>query len=197
MGETWKQAFPFSIFPLTTLASRLTFFAVKINLREIEAGETEFNFQISPEEMDLFLPEVEFPEAVETRVKVTGSEKQHLLDTSVRTKAQCKCSRCLEPVVLPLRAEFKLLLESCGSFAKASETASEAEDLVLVADSDSSFDITERVREAIILSLPLKPLCRENCKGLCPHCGANLNLTTCQCEERKPDPRWNRLKELM
>ena len=185
------------IFPLTTLALKLTFRPMKINLREIEAGETEFNFQVSPEEMDLFSPEVEFLEVVETRVRVTGSEKQHLLDTSIETKAQCKCSRCLEPVSLPLRADFKLILKSCGPFAKAPETPSEEEDLVLVADSDSSFDITERVRGAIILSLPLKPLCREDCRGLCPHCGVNLNLKTCQCGEQKLDPRWSKLKELM
>ncbi len=168
---------------------------MKISLREIEAGETEFNFQVSPEEMDLFSPEVEFLEVVETRVTVTGSEKQHLLDTSIETKAQCKCSRCLEPVILPLRTEFKLLLKSCGPFAKAPETPSEEEDLVLVADSDTSFDITARVREAIILSLPLKPLCRDDCKGLCPHCGVNLNLKTCRCEVQKLDPRWSKLKE--
>jgi len=176
---------------------RLTFLAMKINLREIEAGEAEFNFQVSPEEMDLFTPEVEFLEVIETRVKVTGSEKQQLLHTSIETKVRCGCSRCLEPVIIPLRAEFKLLLKSCGPFAKASGPAAQEEDLVLVADSDTSFDITERVREAIILSLPLKPLCRENCKGLCRHCGANLNLKTCRCEEQKLDPRWSKLKELM
>jgi len=170
---------------------------MKINLREIEAGTSELNFQVSPEEMGLLFQGVEFPEEIRTAVKVTGSEKQYLLDTSIETRVQCGCSRCLEPVIIPLRADFKLVLKSCGPFAKAPGTSSEEEDLVLVADSDTSFDITGRVREAIILSLPIKPLCREDCKGLCPHCGANLNLKSCQCREQKLDPRWSKLKELI
>lgn len=193
------MAFPF-VFRLTSLGLRLTCSPMKINLREVEAGTREFGFDSSPEEMELAFPEVEFPEEVRIAVKVTGSDRQYLLEISIETRVKQQCSRCLEPIVGPVETEFQLLLKLCPSLRESSQTtdsASEDDDLVLIPESETSFDITERVREAIILALPLKPLCREDCRGLCPRCGTNLNRGNCQCGGQKSDPRWSKLKELM
>ena len=62
---------------------------------------------------------------------------------------------------------------------------------------EGTIDLKEDVREAIILAFPLKPLCRPECRGLCPHCGRNLNEEKCECREEKIDPRLAKLKELL
>jgi uncharacterized protein len=58
-------------------------------------------------------------------------------------------------------------------------------------------DIDELVREQLLLSLPAQVLCREECKGLCPVCGGDRNLTDCKCQEAETDPRWAGLKEIV
>lgn len=170
---------------------------MKINLREIESGRREFNYELSPEETDLVFPDAGFPEVVRTRVRVTDAEEKYLLEVASETRAQLQCSRCLEPMALPLRVEFNVVLKLCPPATVVSkENGSEEDDLVLVSESETSYDITARVREALILALPLKPLCRDDCKGLCPRCGTDLNTSTCRCQEEKSDPRWSKLKEL-
>jgi len=72
------------------------------------------------------------------------------------------------------------------------------EDNYFVADpSSDSFQIDDLVRETIILALPLKPLCSEDCKGLCPVCGTDLNKSQCNCIKKETDPRWEKLKGLL
>ena len=56
--------------------------------------------------------------------------------------------------------------------------------------------LEDALREQVLLAVPLKAICREDCKGLCPHCGKNLNLETCSCSEPVEDPRWSALKDL-
>ncbi|HYU46996.1 MAG TPA: DUF177 domain-containing protein, partial [Terriglobales bacterium] len=56
--------------------------------------------------------------------------------------------------------------------------------------------LEDALREQVLLALPLKMVCREDCKGLCPHCGKNLNESQCSCAERLDDPRWAALKEI-
>ena len=63
-------------------------------------------------------------------------------------------------------------------------------------DEEHTLDLTEAVRQYAIVGEPLKPLCRENCSGLCHSCGANLNLTPCQCQGAAIDPRWSALAQL-
>lgn len=72
------------------------------------------------------------------------------------------------------------------------------EDVVTVIRKDQDFiDISNDVREYAMLAIPMKNLCKEDCKGLCPRCGKDLNTEQCSCETEKVDPRWLALKELL
>jgi len=62
---------------------------------------------------------------------------------------------------------------------------------------EGELDLGEIVREQLLLNIPMRPLCGESCKGLCPHCGANLNETTCGCEQKSIDPRMKALEKLL
>ena len=64
-------------------------------------------------------------------------------------------------------------------------------------DSQHVLDITEAIRQYAVLALPMKPLCKPDCQGLCPHCGRNLNEGQCSCPQKSVDARWTKLKELL
>ncbi len=109
---------------------------------------------------------------------------------------QCDCSRCLEPFDVPVAAE----LDSV--FLPAAETAGDGEqevrddDLGVSFYRDEQIDLGEVMREQFILALPMKPLCRESCKGLCPVCGVNRNREDCGGHEGWVDPRLEPLRKL-
>jgi uncharacterized protein len=69
-------------------------------------------------------------------------------------------------------------------------------DYRIVSPSDVEIDFTADIRDAIILAIPIKILCREDCKGLCPQCGQNLNSETCNCVVKKVNPQWAALSTL-
>lgn len=133
---------------------------------------------------------------VDLTFEVHKDKDKFRLVGQVRTELELACSRCLEPFRLPIDAPFDL------RFLPATEMATEAERQVPEEDLETSYyredqiDLDELLREQFYLMLPMKPLCREDCRGLCPHCGTNLNTGTCDCAPAWEDPRLAPLKEL-
>lgn len=73
-----------------------------------------------------------------------------------------------------------------------------ADDVRVIIPDTPYLDITDDIRQAILLAVPLKLICRDDCRGLCPHCGTNWNTAMCGCEERGDvDPRWENLKNIL
>jgi uncharacterized protein len=119
-----------------------------------------------------------------------------LLDAQVESKIHLECSRCLGKFDLVLSTGFDLVFHR-EERARLPEGMDE-EDFVHLTDTlESRYDVFPRVRESILLELPILFLCREDCKGLCSACGANLNEGLCGCPEKEPDPRWQDLKKLL
>ena len=118
------------------------------------------------------------------------------LDGTVQTVLELSCSRCLEPFRLPVESAFDVRYlpqtENTGA-----EREIEEDDLSDAFYRDDEIDLGQLMDEQFYLALPMKPLCRADCRGLCPHCGANLNLETCGCQVRWEDPRLAELKALM
>jgi len=109
---------------------------------------------------------------------------------------QVPCARCVEPVEIPLAAEFDLIFRPAGADSEAPErsiTAPETEIGYYLRDSLLLEDV---LREQVLLSLPVRTLCKPDCKGLCQRCGANRNSQTCTCEVGPKDPRWEALSGL-
>jgi uncharacterized protein len=108
------------------------------------------------------------------------------------------CSRCLESHVVPTDTTFDLLyLPVAEAPAGTNEVEVDDEDINAAFYEDSVIDLRELVHEQLYLALPMKPLCKDDCLGLCPICGANRNTTTCTCEARWEDPRLAGLKTLL
>lgn len=106
------------------------------------------------------------------------------------------CSRCLEAVRRIMEIAFDDVFVDASSETRAAETE------LAIADMDESLviggrvDLTDAVREQILLALPEQTFCREDCLGLCPQCGNNRNLIHCNCDDKRIDPRWAALKNL-
>ena len=77
-----------------------------------------------------------------------------------------------------------------------SEPEDEKEDIVYLHPDTDKIELDSDVRDFAILAVPMKRLCSENCKGLCPRCGENLNDGSCNCDEKIIDPRWESLQKL-
>ncbi|MGC9222854.1 MAG: YceD family protein [Terracidiphilus sp.] len=108
-------------------------------------------------------------------------------------KFQILCARCLEPVEIPVSAEFDLVFRPIGADADAPERSITASETEIGYYQEDSLLLEDVLREQVLLSLPARTLCKPDCKGLCPHCGANRNLQPCSCEEGTNDPRWKAL----
>jgi uncharacterized protein len=106
------------------------------------------------------------------------------------------CARCIEPVEIPVSAEFDLIFRPIGADADAPERSITAPETEIGYYQKDSLLLEDVLREQVLLSLPVRTLCKPDCKGLCPRCGANRNLQTCSCEEGPSDPRWGTLSEL-
>jgi uncharacterized protein len=165
---------------------------IQFNLA-FEPGSIEYGFDIR--QLD--------PLAVDGRADLIVEHRgpgQLIDDIRVRASYQGRfealCARCLDPVEHQLSGQFDLLFRPTGADGGASEhsiTTSETEIGYYQKDGVLLEDV---LREQVLLSLPAKTLCREDCKGLCPHCGRHLNSEACACNETVTDPRWSALSSL-
>jgi uncharacterized protein len=114
----------------------------------------------------------------------------------VTTELELPCSRCLEPFRLPVAAPFDLRYLPVSEASSEAEREVDDEDLETSYYENDAIDLNELLREQFYLVLPMKPLCKEDCRGLCAQCGTNLNTGTCDCAAVWEDPRLAPLKEL-
>lgn len=115
---------------------------------------------------------------------------------SYRGNFEMLCARCLEAVDLPLEGEFDLLFRPESADAESGERAITEDETEIGYYGKSGLLLEDVVREQVLLTLPGRTLCRPDCRGLCAHCGQNLNAEQCSCSETAVDPRWNALQGL-
>lgn len=170
---------------------------MKIDVKDLktEVGgrlRRHFAERIAPLEVDG--EEAAFPEPVEVDAELLNTGEGIHAHVRVRAQAELHCGRCLEPFRLTLKSEFREVFREEGE----SELEDEGDERgPLVSDYDGeTIDLTEPVRENLFLAVPMKPLCREDCPGLCPRCGKNLKDGPCGCEDVPVDPRLAVLKDL-
>ena len=112
-----------------------------------------------------------------------------------------ECARCLESFRKDIEGEFSCVIRKLKQGEKIPEISDDEEengevDLIFLDHDRNTLDVTEFIHDAVVLAVPSKPVCDENCKGLCPVCGHNLNEGECGCEKKHTDPRWQSLSGL-
>lgn len=127
--------------------------------------------------------------------EVSRIEKGYALDARIAYEGELECSRCLAAYPFAVDDAFSIVLCPRGPQG-ADEIALEKDDLDVSFFDDPVLPIAPIVEERIQMQVPMKPLCREDCKGLCPHCGRDQNQEACGCVAEITDPRWEVLKAL-
>lgn len=114
----------------------------------------------------------------------------------VDTVVELLCSRCLEAFRWPVDEPFELTYQPRAAQASSEEREISDADFSAAFYDNEQIDLEQLIRERIEMSLPMKPLCRQDCRGLCPVCGTNLNRGACGCTREWEDPRLAALKAL-
>lgn len=127
---------------------------------------------------------IKFADKVKVQGIVSLDNDIIVLEANIKTELELQCSRCLDTFIYPIDIDIEERFTN--------NDGNKSEDVIYVNGDD--IDVTEIVENAIISSLPIKRLCKEDCKGLCQTCGANLNNETCKCENVDADVRLAGLK---
>ena len=164
-------------------------------------------------ELNEFIPQGQIEYASDIRqvgdLKLTGQAelivehrgpKEFVEDIRLRAhydgEFEALCARCVEPVMVPLQGHFDLIFRARGVEAEAGEHAITVDETDIGYYEKSGLLLEDAVREQVLLALPGRTLCQEDCKGLCQQCGANRNSAPCNCEQGPSDVRWNALAGL-
>jgi uncharacterized protein len=118
------------------------------------------------------------------------------LQGDLATSLELPCARCIDPVVENVTRKFDLLYRPLGTDAGNEELSVTAAEAEIGYYQGEGVLLEDALREQVLLSVPLKVVCREDCKGLCPSCGKNRNTDPCACAQPLADPRWSALKEI-
>ncbi len=143
-------------------------------------------------EIALDYPEVIFDDELRLQpmtgvFEATRTSEGIYIEGKLHTFFPIICARCLDDALTPIVVELNELFHFQGT---APEGGYEIGD-------DGALDMTPLAREMSLLALPIKPLCRDDCAGICPECGVNRNEEACHCINEKIDPRLEKLKELL
>ena len=132
--------------------------------------------------LDLGVEALSFDAPVRVQIQLNNTSRAMLVKGTIHTKLKAMCGRCLESFVYSLDLPYE---DEWAFRALATEDLLET---ALLLDKDE-IDIKDRIFEQIVLALPMKFICSAECQGLCPTCGANQNLTPCDCKTGVMDPR--------
>ncbi|HDN67641.1 MAG: hypothetical protein B1H40_01630 [Candidatus Latescibacteria bacterium 4484_181] len=170
---------------------------MKIHLEELSEGVNRFSFINSASELNLDEPEITYLTPVFTQLQVVKESETLFLTGSVSARVKMECARCLEYFQTDLQSEFELIFRKKRPMsANKSEVELSKEDLITFEYEGEIIDLHDRIRETVLLAIPIKPLCSQKCRGLCPICGQNLNEGECGCQQRLSSSRFSELCSL-
>ncbi len=136
------------------------------------------------------------PCRVRVDVDITKTGSRYLLEARIGAFFKAECGRCLETFECRIDTGFDIVFQS-GEKVQVPDGIDEDDFIFLGSGEEYCFDLFPRVREAVLLDQPIRYLCREDCSGICPGCGENLNRKECGCAGKKNDPRWGALNNIL
>lgn len=156
-------------------------------IRSVKGSRESFHREV--DEMDFWDADWQLAKQLAVDVEISHEGKFLNLKGHLSTAVKGDCSRCLKQVTVPVESDFAEQLLYAKDVSLFSHLAvGEVEEKYFIYDNDT-LDITDIIRESILAVLPQKVLCRDDCRGLCPKCGKNLNQGQCDCDLHEVDPR--------
>lgn len=167
-----------------------------LNLAKIRTAQERFDYTYAPETFADDRETFTVTAPVLLGFDVHKDKEIFRLVGRVQTTLDMPCGRCLEPFTTVVDAGFDLRYQPRTETAAGAEQEVQEDDFSAAFYEDERIDLGQLMREQFYLSVPMKPLCTEHCRGLCPQCGTNLNKETCNCAQGWEDPRFAALKTL-
>ncbi len=166
-----------------------------LNLNKIRTAQDRFDQTYTPEQ---FGPTEDFRVVAPITLgfDIFKDKLQFRLVGRVQTTLELPCGRCLEPFTQPVDQTFDLRYQPHSENTGEGEREIEEDDLTTAFYENDEIDLGHLMQEQFLLALPMKPLCRDDCQGLCVVCGTNLNTGSCDCKREWEDPRLAALREL-
>ncbi|MCX6134729.1 MAG: DUF177 domain-containing protein [Ignavibacteriales bacterium] len=161
---------------------------LRINISKLPEGAHQRSLQATPEELGL---DSRFSKEVIVESTLEKTSRQLYIRTEFKTGGVFTCDRCLEEFEHEISSGFKVLFVMDSSGAE-----SDNEEVQVITPDTNYVDLGEDVRQYAVLALPQKVLCRDECAGLCPTCGTNLNRAACECRNDDIDSPWSGLQKI-
>lgn len=163
---------------------------IKIKVSTLANGRYEYDFGGKASDLDIFEPYIG---NFSTNVVLTKFDNQIILDSETTITGNLICDRCAGEFHSVIKSNYRMVYLYRASVG---DIEIEKEDVVYLHQDTDKIELDKDIRDFAILAVPMKKLCSENCKGLCPRCGKNLNEGPCNCIDEIVDPRWEPLKKI-
>lgn len=172
-----------------------------IDLKAIpREGSREFDFQLDNNWLNPSLGnhdhELALNQPLRIRTKVYRANDKYIIEGNFKGIIDVSCDRCLKTFSREIMDDFRSVLTQPPAEIKESEIELLEEDMEISFIKGDEIDLAEIVREHLFLSLPVKSICKEDCQGLCPNCGIDLNTEKCDCDKASGHPGFAGLKKL-
>jgi len=163
---------------------------MKINIQSLERDLIEVDGEIESPFEDQEMHSA-YPEKMNVHVILDKFGKDYRVDVHLETKGHYSCDRCL------VRFTKDVIVDQRQIYHVGESKIQDDQEITNLPSNTTEIDLSPVISEMIWLNHPLKMLCKEDCKGLCPDCGADLNKEICSCTDKPGDPRWASLRKLI
>lgn len=167
-----------------------------ITLEALEDGPLQFDEVFAANEIDYAVEGLRQTAPLHIQGTASAIQREIHVRGDLSTMVESECARCLDLVSLPVKREFDLYYQPLVERPEAEELLVPKGEEELGFYSGEGLLLEDVAKEQVLLSLPMRAICREQCKGLCPTCGINRNRETCECKATDGDPRWAALKNI-
>jgi uncharacterized protein len=169
-----------------------------LKISDLEQGKVRFSETFVPGAIDFFEPQLRQEDPLEASgtAELSEATREILVGGHLKTRMEIACDRCLEPAVLPVEADFSLLYRPASSSPEHGEVLLHGPEVEVGFYEGEGLELSDVLREQVLLLLPMQRVCREDCKGICPVCGQNRNQMECRCHQEPADDRWSGLRDL-
>lgn len=169
---------------------------MRIEAEGLSAAERPFTHTYTADELELDDERAHLKGETQISGRARREGERVRVRGNLRTIIEAPCDRCLRETVAPVETEFDVTYVSALAPAPEDEVGIPSDEMDVSTFDGEAIDVDDLAREQILLALPARLLCREDCKGLCPTCGADMNTEACSCREKEVDPRWAALAAL-
>jgi uncharacterized protein len=168
-----------------------------VSVQELELRKVPFDLDFPAGEIDLGELRQVGPVHTEGQAELLSNTLGEIrIRGKIHAEIETNCDRCLEPVHRPIDSNFDLFYRPTPEDTAHRELAIDEGEAEIGFYEDGGIELADVVREYVLLSLPMRQICKEDCQGICPQCGLNRNTGHCHCQAKMTDERWTALRDL-